>query len=243
MFSVSVITTLYNYKNYIEDCILSFLQQNFLDSEMIIVDDFSSDNSYEIIKKYENNRLKYIKLDKNYGYSHAKNVGIKNSQSEILVMLDSDDLLVENSLLNRYKKIQEGYDLVHGPVLDISGEKDNLKIRESKMWKQWMSSKKNKSCYKLVHAQSVMLRKEIHRKIGLYDENLRCKSDREMWARIFNYNFKIGWIDTPVSMYRKHSQQMHRSLEKAKNNDRLQSEVLSLIKKRSSDLSGLEFLQ
>jgi len=73
---VSVITTLYNYKNYIKDCIKSFLKQDFIDSEMIIVDDGSTDNPYDVIEPLENGRIKYIRSIKNYGYSHAKNVGI-----------------------------------------------------------------------------------------------------------------------------------------------------------------------
>ena len=89
MVKVSVITTLYNYKDYIVDCIESFLSQNFKDSEMIIVDDNSIDNPYKNIKKYISDRVKYINLDKNMGYSYAKNIGIKASNSDILVMVDA----------------------------------------------------------------------------------------------------------------------------------------------------------
>ena len=62
MFKVSVITTLYNYRNYIRDSIKSFLKQDFDDSEMIIVDDASTDNPYKVIRKYESDRIKYIRL-------------------------------------------------------------------------------------------------------------------------------------------------------------------------------------
>jgi len=236
--NISVITTLYNYSNYIEEAIKSFLDQNFNDTEMIIVDDASTDNPYKIIKKYENDKIKYIRLEKNQGYSHAKNVGIKASLSETLVMLDADDMLVKGSLESRYYKLMLGYDFVHGPVLEL--RKGALK--EHKLWKQWKKSNKDASCYRLVHAQSVMLKKEIHRQIGLYDESLRCKSDREMWARIFSHNFKIGWVNDYVSVYRSHSKQMHKSKEKMKINDKLQKQVLKKIKKRVSDLSDLEML-
>jgi len=236
---VSVITTLYNYANYIEECIRSFLVQDF-DSEMIIVDDCSTDNSEAIVKRYfQAKNIKYIRLDKNKGYSHAKNIGIKNASSEILVMLDADDMLIENSLKMRYKKLMEGYDFVHGPVLDNK----NGKLKRSKLWKQWINSKKDKSCYRLVHAQSVMLKKDIHRQIGLYDESMRCKSDREMWARIFNHGFKVGYVKKDVSIYRIHTEQMHKSKEKLKKNDKLQKEALKKMKKRKKDLSGLEMLK
>jgi len=242
MFKVSVITTLYNYKDYIVDCIESFLKQNFKDSEMIIVDDASTDNPYPNIKKYMSDRVRYIKLDKNMGYSHAKNVGIKASISDVLVMLDSDDMITENGISLRYDRIQEGYDLVHGPVLDFTKKEGKIITKESRLWQKWKKSRKDASCYKLIHAQSVMLKKDIHKKIGLYDENLRSKSDREMWARILNHNFRISYVEDYVSLYRRHNKQMHRSPEKLKINDELQKQVLSLIEKRKNDLSGLLML-
>ena len=242
MFKVSVITTLYNYKDYIVDCIESFLRQSFRDSEMIIVDDASTDNPYPNIKKYMSDRVKYIKLDKNMGYSYAKNIGIKASSSDILVMLDSDDMTTENGISLRYNKVQEGFDLVHGPVLDFTVKNGEIRTKESRLWSKWVKSRKDVSCYRLIHAQSVMLKKDIHKKIVLYDENLRSKSDREMWARILNHNFRISYVEDYVSLYRRHNKQMHRSPEKLKINDELQKQVLSLIEKRKNDLSGLLML-
>jgi len=235
LFKVSVITTLYNYKNYIGECVKSFLKQNFDASEMIIVDDASIDNPYEVIKKYESDRVKYIKLDKNKGYSHAKNIGIKGCKSDILVMLDADDMLTFNSLEIRYKKLQKGYDFVHGPCLDM---KEGRVLVRNRLWDIWLK----KGTWKEVHAQGVMLKKDIHCKIGLYDESLWCKSDREFFARVFNHGFKIGVVKEDVAFYRRHKKQMHRSKEKLKINDLLQKEVMTKIEIRKKDLNGLEML-
>ncbi len=235
MFKISVITTLYNYSNYIEDCIKSFFDQDFKDSEMIIIDDASRDNPYKIIKKYKSSRIKYIKLEKNIGYSYAKNIGIKACDSEILVMLDADDMLTLDSLKNRYKQLLKGYDFVHGPCLD---KKEGNPIVRSRMWKEWLKN----NTWKNVHAQGVMLKKKIHCEIGLYDESLRCKSDREFFARVFHHGFKIGVVKEDVAYYRRHKKQMHRSKEKLRINNKLQKEVLKLIKKRKKDLSGLDML-
>ncbi len=233
---VSVITTLYNYKQYIEDCIESFIDQDFKDSEMIIIDDASLDNPYEVIKKYKSERIRYIRLDKNCGYSYAKNIGIKDSRSDILVMLDADDMLTKNSLKIRYKKLLEGFDFVHGPCLDL---KKNRQLVRNRLWDLWLDN----NLWKYIHAQGVMLKKNIHCKIGLYDETLRCKSDREFFARVFNYGFKIGVVKEDVALYRRHKKQMHRSKEKLKTNKKLQKEVMRLIEKRKKDLSGLKKLK
>lgn len=235
MFKVSVITTLYNYRDYIKDNIKSFLKQNFEDSELVIVDDASTDNPYKIIKKYESDRVKYIRLDKNKGYSNAKNVGIKASNSEVLIMIDADDMLTKNGISVRYKKLMEGYDFVHGPCLNY---KQGKPMSRHKLWNEWLKYK----TFKYVHAQGVILKKDLHRKIGLYDFNLKCKSDREFFARVFNHGFKIGTVDEDVAIYRRHKKQMHCSKEKLKINNRLQKEVLALIEKRKTNLSGLEIL-
>lgn len=234
-FKVSIITTLYNYKGYIIDCIKSFLDQDFLDSEMIIVDDASTDNPYDSIKKYESDRVRYIRLDKNQGYSHAKNVGIQAAKANILIMLDADDMLTKDSISIRYNKLLEGYDFVHGPCLDCKKGKPLVRNR---MWDLW----KKEKTYKYVHAQGVMLKKDIHKKIGLYDKSLLCKSDREFFARVFNHGFKIGVVEQDVALYRRHTKQMHRSPAKAKINDKLQREVEKKMEVRRTDLSDLEML-
>lgn len=235
MFKVSVITTLYNYRNYIEDNIKSFLEQNFEDSEIVIVDDASTDNPYEVIKKYKSSRVRYIRIDENKGYSHAKNVGIKLCYSDVIVMLDADDMLTKNGISIRYDRLIEGYDFVHGPCFNF---KKGKPLGRHKLWDDWL---KNKT-YKYVHAQGVMLKKGVHKEIGLYDEKLRCKSDREFFARVFNHKFKIGTVAEEVAIYRRHSKQMHCSKEKAKINNKLQKKVLKLIEKRKKDLSELEML-
>jgi len=234
LIKVSVITTLYNYRKYIHKTIKSFLNQTFNESEMIIVDDASTDSPYKVIQNYESDRVIYVPLKSNMGYSYAKNVGIKMSRAEILVMLDADDMLMKRGIVTRYDKIVQDYDFVHGPCLDFKDDE----LKRSKMWRQWLKS----GSYKHVHAQGVMLKKDIHRRIGLYDETLRCKSDREMFARIFNRDFKIGSVKNDVAIYRRHLEQMHRSKEKMKINKQLQKEVLAKIEKRKTDLSGLEML-
>ena len=130
----------------------------------------------------------------------------------------------------------KGYDFVHGPCLDV---KEKRLLVRNRMWNLWLKEKS----YKYVHAQGVMLKKDIHRKIGLYDESLKCKSDREFFARVFNHGFKIGVVKDDVAYYRRHLKQMHRSKEKLKINDKLQKEVLEKIEKRKKDLSNLEMLK
>jgi len=231
---VSVITTLYNYREYIGDCIESFLDQDFKDSEMIIVDDCSTDNPLEVIDPYLSERVRYFCCWKKGNYSIAKNVGIKYSRSDVLVMLDADDMLTKNSISTRYTKLQEGCDFVHGPCQVLK----NGKLSRAPVWEEY----KKRPIARNVHAQTVMLRKDVHAKIGLYDEELWSASDFEMWSRIFNHDFEIGCVHEDVAIYRMHNKQMHKSDRKLAEMGTIQKSIEEKIEQRRLNLTGLRFL-
>jgi len=233
---VSVITTLYNYREYIGDCITSFLNQDFEEAEMIIVDDASTDDSDEIINRYSDDRIQYIRLPENKNYSNAKNIGIKASKSEILVMLDADDMLTTTGISSRHKKLMKGFDLVHGPCL----RRERNYTRRDPMWEKWLSTKDPL----WIHAQGVMLKKDIHRKIGLYDTWFWAQSDREMFLRIGNANFTIGTVDENVAIYRIHNKQMYKSARKKRNKQILDARMHEVLARRKNgDFSGVEMLE
>ncbi|GAL12368.1 putative N-acetylgalactosaminyl-diphosphoundecaprenol glucuronosyltransferase [Vibrio astriarenae] len=96
---VSIITPSYNSKRYIKETIDSVLNQSFESYEMIIVDDCSTDGSYEYIKSIvPDERFKVLKLDENSGPAVARNLALKNAQGKYLAFLDSDDLWAKNKL-------------------------------------------------------------------------------------------------------------------------------------------------
>ena len=95
----SIVLATYNRAYCIEKAIDSVLNQSIKDWELIIVDDGSSDNTDEVVKKYLNDeRIKYIKLEKNSGVNVARNRAIKESRGEYIVILDSDNEFKENAL-------------------------------------------------------------------------------------------------------------------------------------------------
>ena len=99
MKSLSIIVPVYNSGAYLEDCLNSLVLQDVLDFEVIIVDDNSSDNSLDIIKKYCEllpDIFKYIHLDENKGVSVARNIGLKYASGEYIGFVDSDDFVHRN---------------------------------------------------------------------------------------------------------------------------------------------------
>ena len=99
MKNLSIIVPVYNSGAYLEDCLNSLVLQDVLDFEVIIVDDNSSDNSLDIIKKYCEllpDIFKYIHLDENKGVSVARNIGLKYASGEYIGFVDSDDFIHRN---------------------------------------------------------------------------------------------------------------------------------------------------
>jgi len=121
---ISIITPTYNSQRFIESAIKSVLAQTYKNWEMIIIDDASTDGSYEIIKSFstKDERIQFIKLDLNQGSAFARNKGIKEASGRYISFLDSDDLWMPEKLekqlefmddhkaslsFTAYKKIEE----------------------------------------------------------------------------------------------------------------------------------------
>ena len=97
---ISLISPVYNTGRFVLRFLRSIQFQKFNDIEIILIDDFSKDNSVQLIKEYQNEdkRIKLIRNKKNKGTFSSRNIGILKSKGEYIMMPDPDDILLENSL-------------------------------------------------------------------------------------------------------------------------------------------------
>ena len=102
---VSIVTPVYNSEKFISETIDSIQNQTYKHWELILVDDCSSDNSYDIISEYikYDKRIRYIKLEKNSGAAVSRNTGIKNARGRFIAFLDSDDIWLPEKLEKQLK--------------------------------------------------------------------------------------------------------------------------------------------
>lgn len=91
---VSIITPVYNAERFLDDTIKSIQNQTYKNWELVLVDDCSKDGSADMIKEFQANddRIRYIKLEKNSGASVSRNTGIKNAKGRFIAFVDSDDI-------------------------------------------------------------------------------------------------------------------------------------------------------
>ncbi len=95
---VSVIMPTYNYGNFLGQSITSVLNQTYDNLELIIVDNFSPDDTEEVVRSFKDNRIKYFKFSNNGVIAASRNKGIKESSGNFIAFLDSDDLWYKNKL-------------------------------------------------------------------------------------------------------------------------------------------------
>lgn len=132
---ISIIVPVYNGEKCIEQCIKSILNQNYIDFELLIVDDGSTDGTGAICDKYEkyDNRIKVFHI-KNGGVSHARNYGLAKAKGNYIQFIDSDDYIAKDYSKAMIEKIREfNADLVitnYCVVSDLKKEITNYEINE-----------------------------------------------------------------------------------------------------------------
>lgn len=104
---VSIIMPTHNRAETIVDSIISVISQSYQNWELIIVDDGGSDNTYEVIKEFNNEKIIYHKLESNFGSSIARNIGLSISKGSIITYLDDDDVWDPDMLMISVNELRE----------------------------------------------------------------------------------------------------------------------------------------
>ncbi len=179
---ISIITPSYNQGQFIEETIRSVLLQGYPNLEYIIIDGGSTDNSVEIIKKYEP-WLAYWISEKDKGQSHAINKGWMRSTGDILAWLNSDDVFQPGVFAEVARLWVENKNIgfIHAQTEMIDG--DGLPIGQ-----QWGSPFDLKNSLttseNCVAQQSTFISRIALQKVGFLDETLEMSMDWDLWVRI-----------------------------------------------------------
>jgi len=200
---VSVIIPLYNRLDYIDETIQSVLSQDYKNIELIVIDDGSTDGSYERAKAYaDDNKLTLLTHENraNKGQSVAINVGLK-----YIAILDSDDMFAEGKVKRQVEYLGNNLDvgLVYGKGLAISATGE--KLYETLSENHIENSDPNVillDCYIAIPG-GTLVRKTVFDDVGFFEESFRAAQDHDMALRLFETT-KVAYLPEIAFYYRKH---------------------------------------
>ena len=188
----SIIIPLYNKEKHIKDTLNSVWSQSFVDFEVIVVNDGSTDDSLENLKTITDDRLNVFST-KNQGVSKARNYGISKASSDLIVFLDADDIWLEhhlqdlNDLLEQFPNCGmycKAYDKQDGPNLITS--KFNT-ISDKSPWEGIVEDYFESSIINsIAWTSAVMIPKSTLESVGVFDPEitLGAGEDTDLWIRI-----------------------------------------------------------
>ncbi len=197
----SIITPSYNQGEFLEETILSIIDQNYSNLEIIVIDGGSTDNSVEIIKKYEK-YLTYWVSEKDKGQTHAINKGFKIATGDFVNWINSDDLVEKGALEKLNKAINKNpkIDVIYGDYSAIDKYSNLIYKRKSApflpfnlIWGRQLSSQ-----------PAVFFKRELLDKFGYLDEKKHFCMDTEFWIRMFLRGVKFYQIKEFIGITRVH---------------------------------------
>jgi glycosyltransferase involved in cell wall biosynthesis len=181
---VSIITPSFNQGLFIEETIRSVIHQEYSNLEYLIIDGGSTDNSIEIITKYEN-QISYWLSEPDNGQAHAINKGLRRANGEILGWINSDDILLPraiNRIVDYFNKHPD-IDVVYSDANRID-EVGRIISKARLNDKRPVFSKKTIIGECTVTQPGSFWRRWVTDKVGLLDENLNYVMDYELWTRM-----------------------------------------------------------
>ena len=198
---ISIITPSYNQGQYIEETILSIINQNYPYVEHIIIDGGSTDNTVDVLKKY-NEKLTYWVSEKDNGQSEALNKGLRKATGEIIYWLNSDDILLPDALnkVVQYFDNNKDIDFLNGYMLVID-KKSNILFSYFVLKQKRFYAERG---IYYIAQPSMFFKRKIFDTIGFLKEDYHAQMDKELLIRIFENNFKIGEMKKFLAAFRYH---------------------------------------
>ena len=229
MSRIDVIVPCYQYGQFLRKCVESVLMQSHKDLRVLIVDDASSDNSYEVAKQIasEDDRVHVIRHKVNAGHIFTYNEGIDWLSGDYYLLLSADDFLLPGAL----RRAAEVLDLhpevgfVFGRAIEL---RPNISIKYTDSFIENIGIKKASarifSGFKfieiggssnIVPTPTAVIRADLQKRVGGYRPELPHSGDMEMWWRLAAHA-SVGFLEKPQAVYRIHGKNMSQAYNRQK---------------------------
>ena len=198
----SIVIANYNHGIFLERAILSILNQNCTDYEIILVDGGSTDNSLDIIKNYSHYFFWWVS-EKDKGQSNAFNKGFSHSRGRFFLWLNADDILLPNTLFKA-----KHYLTKHSSCVWLTGNTITIdvndRIRECKRGPVWIKFLVQHG-HVYVYGPTTIFHHKLLKEVGGFNENLHYTMDYDLWFKFINKGYKFHRINHYCWAFRIHN--------------------------------------
>ena len=199
---ITVIITLFNYEKYINRAVDSVIQNNFKNCEILVVNDNSTDDSLNQIKKYLNQNINFTIINKktNTGLIHSRNLGIEKCLGDYVFILDADNYLYSNCLEKHFNKLKKEKTIACYSTINCVDTHNNFVKTQSN--ESFNFEKLKKGNY--IDAMAMFDKNKL-KEIGNYDIDMTKVGigweDYELWLRIGYLGYQVSFINETLSEY------------------------------------------
>lgn len=216
---VSIIMPTYNHAQFIGEAIKSVLEQSYWQFELIIVDNYSEDETEKVVASFNDDRIKYFKFRNQSVIAASRNFGIEHSEGQYIAFLDSDDMWLPEKLKKQVMVLSNSPEvaLTYTRFRFIGGNDSSTIFPRQNKYKSGIVFR-----YLFLRAfiacSGVMARRSSLEKAGLFDLNpdLVAFEDTDLWLRVACNNDVIKVTDDSPLLLRRIQPQMMSSLGLAK---------------------------
>lgn len=202
---VSVVIPTYNQAHFLKEALVSVQNQTNNNWEVIVINNYSDDNTEEIVENFCDSRIRLVNFKNNGVIAASRNLGIKLARGEFVAFLDSDDSWDPEKLERCIEKLLSGYDLVcHGVVFQWdNGKKKNVVCHSDKLASyDALLYRGNRFL-----TSATVVRKDILMQVDCFNEDPQYVTveDYDLWLRVTKVaKQKVGYIQQLLGVYRIH---------------------------------------
>jgi glycosyltransferase involved in cell wall biosynthesis len=227
---VSAIIPTFNHAQFIAKSIESVLCQSYSNLELIIVDNYSEDNTRQVVQTFKDNRIHYYRFRNNGIIAASRNYGVIQSKGEVIAFLDSDDEWVKDKLNKQVKHLFcEGISCVcsnFSPIGDVNLWRNHLKFQNGQPFQDFLYNE-IVLINPVINSSAIMFRDTYIKLNGLdEDPDFIAIEDWDLWLRVCRMG-NIRILSEPLVNYR-----IHENNRRDKRNVHLRS--LNLLQKHQS---------